>query len=123
MAALKNSILLEDLFKIAENQDRYAWKPFRQGIEIYNLYGGDENQPAAALLRYQAGASVPRHLHEGIEHILVLSGAQSDEHGEYPAGNLLINFPSSHHQVTSAQGCIVLAIWNKPVSFIQEKNS
>ena len=123
MATLKNSILLEDLFKIAENQDRYTWKPFRQGIEIYNLYGGNENQPAAALLRYQAGASVPRHLHEGIEHILVLSGAQSDEHGEYSAGNLLINFPGSQHQVTSSQGCIVLAIWNKPVSFIQEKNS
>ena len=123
MADLKNPILLRDLFNIVDNQDRYAWKPFRQGIEIYNLYGGNENQPAAALLRYQAGASVPRHLHEGIEHILVLSGAQSDEHGEYSAGNLLINFPGSQHQVTSSQGCIVLAIWNKPVSFIQEKNS
>jgi anti-sigma factor ChrR (cupin superfamily) len=123
MALLKNPVLLKDLFKIAENQDQYAWKPFRQGIEIYNLYGGDENQPAAALLRYQAGACAPKHLHEGIEHILVLSGAQSDDQGEYPAGNLLINFPGSYHQVTSTHGCIVLAIWNKPVSFIKEKNS
>ena len=118
MLALKNPIFLQDLFDIVNHQDRYEWKPFHPGIDIHRLYAGEANQSSAALLRYQAGARTPRHLHEGVEHILVLSGMQFDDKGEYPAGSLLINFPGSSHQITSTQGCIVLAIWEKPVSFI-----
>ena len=49
---------------------------FRQGVEICTLVNGE---PSVAVLRYAAGASVPRHLHTGLETILVLDGEQSDE--------------------------------------------
>lgn len=109
-------IVLENLATLAQWQNQLPWQPFREGVEIYPLYG-DRNQGAsAALLRYQPGATVPTHDHQGFEHIFVLSGAQSDQNGTYGAGTFVINPPQTHHSVASATGCIVLIIWEKPVT-------
>jgi len=54
----------------------------------------------------------------GYEHILILEGEQQDEHYIYPQGTLVISPPGTSHSVQSPQGCIVLAIWEKPVSFL-----
>jgi predicted ChrR family anti-sigma factor len=109
-------IVLENLAGISEWQDRLSWQPFRAGVEIYELYGDRRQGAAAALLRYQPGAEVPSHEHLGFEHIFVLAGAQSDQNGHYLAGTLVINPPQTQHQVTSVQGCIVLAIWEQPIA-------
>lgn len=110
-----------------------AWQeqnfvPFREGIDICTLHaakesdssskGDGEDQTVLALLRYQAGASVPRHRHPGVETILVLEGSQSDESGCYPAGSLIINPIGSEHSVWSEHGCVVLIQWNRPVQFV-----
>jgi anti-sigma factor ChrR (cupin superfamily) len=108
---------LEHLFTIASFQDQLPWQPFRLGIEIYPLSQNPETGYQVALLRYQAGAVVPRHYHPGYEHILVLSGTQQDEQGQYSAGEFVINAPGSRHQVTSPEGCIVLIFWEQPVVF------
>jgi predicted ChrR family anti-sigma factor len=92
------------------------WQPFRPGVEIARLYGGAENEASAALLRYEPNARVPRHTHQGYEHILVLSGSQRDDHGVYEAGSLVISQPGSSHAIVSEQGCLVLAIWERPVA-------
>jgi anti-sigma factor ChrR (cupin superfamily) len=112
------SIVLTDLHNIETNQTQYNWQPFRDGVEICKLYGDEHQGPAAALLRYAPGAVIPLHQHTGYEHILVLSGAQSDDHAEYGEGTLMISKPGTEHSVTSARGCIVLAIWNSPVEFV-----
>ena len=112
-----NQLLLKDLLNIATRQNDLLWEPFHPGVDIYRLYG-DGKGAAAALLRYQPGASVPKHDHTGFEHIFVLSGSQTDQNGEYQAGTLVINPPSSNHSVISASGYIVLAIWEKPVSLV-----
>jgi anti-sigma factor ChrR (cupin superfamily) len=93
------------------------WEPYRPGVEIRRLYQSDGG-PAAALLRYEPGASIPYHEHTGYEHILVLQGAQRDERGLYPAGTLVVNPPGSAHAVNSDSGCIVLVIWERAVRFI-----
>jgi anti-sigma factor ChrR (cupin superfamily) len=108
-------IVLENLANIAQWQDRLQWQPFREGVEIYGLYGDRTQGPSAALLRYQPGAAVPTHTHQGFEHIFVLSGSQSDPSGSYDTGTFVINPPQSHHSVQSDAGCIVLIIWEKPV--------
>jgi anti-sigma factor ChrR (cupin superfamily) len=110
-------IVLQDLMGSAR-LDAVSWQPFRPGIEIARLYGDSEHGPAAALLRYAPGASVPRHEHTGYEHILVLEGEQSDERASYPAGTCVIHAPGSAHGVHSEHGCIVLAIWSAPVRFL-----
>jgi anti-sigma factor ChrR (cupin superfamily) len=73
------------------------------------------------LLRYALGASVPAHAHEGYEHILVLQGVQQDERGHYGVGSFLAACcsmrPVPCHAVESPLGCVVLAIWERPVRF------
>jgi anti-sigma factor ChrR (cupin superfamily) len=96
-----------------------AWRPFRPGIEIFRLHGGEAaDGPASALLRYAPGAQLACHEHMGHEHIVVLSGSQRDEHGVYSAGSVIVNVPGSKHSVTSDEGCVVLAVWQAPVRFV-----
>lgn len=113
---MKSALILQDVINIAAQQDTLPWQPFRPGVEIYHLYQAGQGGAAAALLRYQPGAQVPTHDHTGFEHILVLSGAQTDQNGHHQTGTLVINPPGTHHSVVSETGCIVLAIWEKPVS-------
>jgi anti-sigma factor ChrR (cupin superfamily) len=94
-----------------------AFQHFRAGVEIFPICTGE---PAVALLRYAPGAGVPRHLHTGMETILILDGAQSDEGGRHEAGTLLINPEGSAHSVWSDTGCVVLIQWNRPVRFLPE---
>ncbi|MBD2110120.1 cupin domain-containing protein [Nodosilinea sp. FACHB-13] len=108
------SIVLPDLKAMAADPE-LDWEPFRPGVDMFRLYPAEPDGTAAALLRYQPGASVPRHLHTGFEHILVLSGSQTDENGTYGVGTLVVNPPDTHHTVSSPDGCIVLAIWAKPI--------
>jgi anti-sigma factor ChrR (cupin superfamily) len=89
--------------------------PFREGVEIARLLDGP---PDVALLRYAPGASVPAHLHRGLETILVLQGSQSDERGTYGAGSLVLNPAGTSHRVWSDQGCVVLIQWTLPVEFL-----
>lgn len=122
-------IILTDLFNLASQPERLPWQPFRSGVEIHMLYGnfpGKETTSApqaaaAALLKYEPGATVPTHEHTGYEHIMVLSGAQRDHQGQHAAGTLVINPPGSQHHIVSEDGCIVLIIWEKPVAIRKEK--
>lgn len=95
-----------------------TFQPFREGVEICELLSG---APAAALLRYAPGASVPRHLHTGLETILVLEGEQSDERGNYPVGSLVLNPEGSVHSVWSTPGCVVLIQWERPVRILEDE--
>jgi predicted ChrR family anti-sigma factor len=113
---MSSVLILEDLLNIAARQDELSWEPFRPGVDIYRLYGDSQGGAAAALLRYQPGATVPMHGHTGFEHIFVLSGSQTDQNGEHQVGTLVINPPSTNHSVISQAGCIVLAIWEKPIA-------
>jgi anti-sigma factor ChrR (cupin superfamily) len=108
---------LGDLSQIAEWQHKLQWKPLFDRVEIYRLYDS-ESGPRAALLRFHPGGRVPLHEHTGYEHIFVLAGEQADDNSESPAGTLIINPPGSRHSVLSKTGCIVLAIYEKPVRFI-----
>ncbi len=92
----------------------------REGVEIHRFWRGE---PEVALLRYAPGARVPCHLHTGLETILVLEGAQSDERGDYPAGSLIVNPEGSRHTVWSDGGCVVLIQWARPVRFVDEVTS
>jgi anti-sigma factor ChrR (cupin superfamily) len=92
-----------------------AFEPFREGVEICHLVQGE---PGVALLRYQPGASVPRHRHTGLETIVVLEGSQSDERGRYETGAVVLNPEGSEHSVWSEDGCVVLIQWDRPVEFL-----
>lgn len=109
---------LREVFNIAARQEEIAWTPFRTGVDIYRLYGDGITGPTAALLRFREAAEIPMHVHEGYEHILVLAGRQRDEGGVLEPGTLRIHGPGTTHTVTGEAGCIVLAIYEKPVAFV-----
>jgi anti-sigma factor ChrR (cupin superfamily) len=109
---------LDELIDLASGPE-LAWDPFRPGVEIHRLWGQPPGENAA-LLRYAPGAVVPRHRHEGHEQVYVLAGAQRDENGLHEAGSYRVNPPGSVHIVESAGGCIVLVVWERPNTFLDE---
>ncbi|HEU5075543.1 MAG TPA: cupin domain-containing protein [Polyangiaceae bacterium] len=106
-------------FALDALRTRGDFLPFRPGVEIARLYQNDATGASAAVLRYAPGASVPEHIHQGYEHVLVLEGEQRDHRGSYPAGTLVVNAPGTRHTVTSPGGCIALLIWQNPVHFVE----
>src|SRR4051794_29795903 len=107
--------LVHALAELARSTQGY--EPFRPNIEIRPLYRTLNGGPAAAVLRYEPGASLASHSHDGYEHILIREGEQTDERGTYGAGTLVVNPPGTGHSVTSRTGCVVLVIWEKQPRF------
>ncbi len=98
-----------------------AFEPFRDRVEIHWLERGADGDPSVALLRYAAGARVPRHRHAGLETIVVLDGSQSDAQGTYAKGSVVINRPGTAHEVWSDEGCVVLIQWDRPVEILGDE--
>jgi anti-sigma factor ChrR (cupin superfamily) len=111
-------IELRDLFSIGKWQGTISWQPFKDGFDIHRLYGDGISGPTAALLRCRESGTLPFHQHLGYEHILVLTGSESDQNGVSSTGTLTINPPGSCHRVASDVGSIVLAIWEAPVKIL-----
>ena len=112
-------IEIRNLFDLVRQQDQIEWRPFRDGVEIHRLYGDGVSGPTAALIRFNKSAQIPLHFHDGYEHIIVLAGSQSDQNGRIGTGTLRIHPPRTSHSVLGEEGCIVLAIYEKPVRFLE----
>lgn len=117
------ALLLDNLFNMTKVQHDLVWKRHttnkRNGVEIFPLYDArnDKNEgPAAALLRYEAGARVARHVHLGYELIFVLEGVLHNDTGAHKAGTLEICPPGSTHELWSPTGCVFLVVWEQPVA-------
>jgi anti-sigma factor ChrR (cupin superfamily) len=111
------SLVFSNLASLAENGHGLDWQPFHPGVEIHWLYRDGEDGPSAALIRFQPGAAVPMHEHRGFEHIYILRGSQSDGSGPLSAGSLMVHPPGTSHRIVSEEGCLVLAIYEKPAHF------
>ncbi len=98
-----------------------AFEYFRDGVTVHWLVKGGAADPSVAVLKYEAGAAVPRHRHTGLETIMILDGIQSDEAGDYAAGTLVFNATGSEHSVWSKDGCVVLIQWDLPVIILGDK--
>jgi anti-sigma factor ChrR (cupin superfamily) len=118
MDPLPRPIILQNVFALAQKPDSVKWSPFADGVDIHWLYQMAPPGPAAALIRFHPGARVALHQHTGFEHILLLAGSQTDGEGDHARGALLIHAPGTRHSIASAEGCVVLAIYEKPVVFV-----
>ncbi len=110
-------LTLPNIFDLAQKPESIVWSRFRDGVDIHWLYETAPPGPAAALIRFHPGARVELHQHTGFEHILLLAGSQTDENGQHSRGALIIHPPGTRHSIASAEGCVVLAIYEKPVVF------
>ncbi|XUY28770.1 cupin domain-containing protein [Agrobacterium sp. rho-8.1] len=96
------------------------FEAFRDGVTIHWIRRFEGDQPGVALLKYEPGATVPLHRHEGLETILVLDGIQSDATGDYDCGSYIVNEQGSEHSVWSTTGCVVLIQWDRPVTLLKQ---
>jgi len=113
-------MVITDALRAAIAPDRLPWERLADGVAVSWIHRPADDGPGAAFLRYEPGARVPYHCHPGFERIIVLSGSQSDQHGRYPAGTVVVNRPGTGHSVASDEGCVVLIVWEKPVVFVAE---
>lgn len=114
---MEKNLVWVDLINRDFDSPDLSWQSFREGVDILPLHG-EPYGCSSALLRYHPGATIPRHLHVGMEFLLILRGSQRDDRGEYHKGTFLINPVDTSHEIFSEEGCVVLAVWEKPVSFI-----
>ena len=84
------------------------WVERRPGVHWKTLW--EDGDRRAVIIRYDAGAVVPRHRHLGDEQIYVLEGTVSDDTGTVTAGNYARRPPGCIHTVTSAAGALVIAV-------------
>jgi len=73
---------------------------------------GDEVARATTIVRYAPGSHFSAHVHTGGEEFIVLEGVFQDEHGNFPVGSYIRNFPTSSHTPGSELGCIIFVkLW------------
>ncbi len=119
MGTPKNALILKGLFDLPSKlKEVMRWETLRDGVKIHWLYRSGPDGPSAALIKFDPGARVPLHEHCGYEHIFVLSGSQMDQNGFLETGTLMIHPPGFRHSVVSEEGCVVLAIYERPVEFL-----
>lgn len=72
-----------------------------------DLAGPSESGRVTSVVRYDPDSAFPEHPHPDGEEIFVLEGVFSDEHGDYPAGSLLLNPEGFSHAPFSKEGCVL----------------
>jgi len=94
--------------------EKIPWVERRPGIFWKVLWEDPDGLHKAILMRYQPGATSPRHRHVGDEQIFVLEGSVADDTGICTAGNYARRPPGCVHTVLSEAGALVLAVTSGP---------
>ena len=84
------------------------WVERRPGVHWKVLFRDGERQ--TVLVRYDAGAVIPRHRHVGDEQIFVIEGEVEDDTGVCRTGQFARRPPGCVHTVRSPRGALVLAV-------------
>lgn len=120
--------IYRDLFTDGLRSQHFAWQPYvqpgRNGVEVEWLYTGAQTGPNGAeayIARFSAGSHGDLHEHLGFELLLVLEGELHNDNGDiYPPGTLIVELPTSVHQVSSPKGCVALVIREKGTVPVRE---
>ena len=88
------------------------------GISMKELWRSDDGLSFTALFRFEPGARLPQHRHEGLEQTFVLEGSLVDDEGVCTAGNFVSRRPGSVHSAHSPDGCLSIGIFQLPNTFL-----
>jgi anti-sigma factor ChrR (cupin superfamily) len=101
--------------------DELPWEQTRfAGIETKTLFIDKASGSVTALIRMAPGARLPHHEHPLSEQSFVLKGVLEDGDGSCAAGNFVWRPAGSRHEAWSAEGCLVLGIFQVPNKFFEE---
>jgi anti-sigma factor ChrR (cupin superfamily) len=87
-----------------------AWADAMAGVRQKPIWQDKATKRRAVLIRFEAGAKLPRHRHVGDELIFVIEGSNADESGEVMTGNMNYRPNGCVHTVTSRNGATVLGL-------------
>jgi anti-sigma factor ChrR (cupin superfamily) len=107
-----------------------AFRPYRsnggtiKGISAHVLFddaseaeSGANKGADMAFLKYEGNnqAAAKLHHHQGFETVLVMQGDYIENGVTFAPGHLVVRAPGTHHEMTSVNGCVILASRRKPV--------
>ena len=122
--SLPSRLEMHDLFGIADRQDDIPWEVFKDGVEIYRLYGdGARRSDCRAASLSEGGESAVARARRLRAHHRARGNAARSKRAATEAGTLIINPPGTRHSVVGEAGCIVLAIYEKPVRFFADADA
>ena len=97
------------------------WQPSRfPRVSRKVLRSDTESGESAALVRLEAGASVPAHDHPAGEEVFVLEGDVRIGRHHMKAGDYLYTPPDAKHAAASDGGCVFLVTLPKPVVMLKD---
>ncbi|HEV8437739.1 MAG TPA: cupin domain-containing protein [Methylomirabilota bacterium] len=94
--------------------DTVPWIERRPGVFWKTLWEDPDGRHKAILMRYEPGATIPRHRHIGDEQIFVIEGSVTDDTGVCTAGHYARRPPGCVHSVVSETGALVFAVTSGP---------
>ena len=92
----------DDSAHICIDTNTATWRPGSPEMLALHQHGTE----TVALLRFSAGASVPRHQHPAGEELYIISGRLSDDSGSYSAGTWIRNPPGSAHSIQAEEDTV-----------------
>lgn len=90
--------------------DAAAWAPMLPGVQAKTVWVDEPSNRRALLIRFEPGAALTRHVHDGDEVLYVLEGSVADDHGTVTAGNVGYRPPGCTHTVRSESGALSFAV-------------
>jgi quercetin dioxygenase-like cupin family protein len=101
--------------EIEINANQMAWAPTRwAGIQRKLLRQDPASGARVVLLKFDAGARLPRHMHPAGEEVFVLDGRARFKDTWYEAGHYLYSPPGSDDDVYSDTGATLYVALPKP---------
>jgi anti-sigma factor ChrR (cupin superfamily) len=92
------------------------WQTMHPGISAKPLWSDPATKRRVQLTRFEPGAKLKHHRHDGDEILYVIEGAISDDFGTVTAGNVGYRPNGCVHSVVSQRGATVLAFITGGVS-------
>jgi anti-sigma factor ChrR (cupin superfamily) len=86
------------------------WGDTRQGVRQKKIWDDPAGKRRAVLVRFEPGATLPKHRHVGDEIVFVVEGSNADESGPVPTGNMNYRPNGCVHTVTTKNGATALAV-------------
>ncbi len=86
-----------------------AWTEPMPGVRMKPVWADTATKRRAVFVRFEPGATLPRHRHVGDELIFLIEGSNADESGEVATGNMNYRPNGCVHTVTTKNGATVLA--------------
>jgi len=87
-----------------------AWADAMPGVRQKPIWIDKATKRRAVLVRFEAGAKLPKHRHVGDELIFVIEGSNADESGEVMTGDMNFRPNGCVHTVSTRNGATVLAL-------------